>query len=129
MPVHLISYEQWEAGWPEIVPDRGICQECRRELTKPGTRHYRFPLIHCNRCGPRASILEVFPFRRSNTSLRNYPPCPDCLAEQSNPSSRRFRLETITCPRCGPQVRLERADRQTPKPVAQGSGATPGGNS
>jgi hydrogenase maturation protein HypF len=96
------------------IADRGICQECTRQLIDPSSRYFHYPLIHCNHCGPRYSFLENPPFSRSNTILKDFPPCQECQAEQNDPTSRRYQLETIICPQCGPQVRLERGSKGVP---------------
>ena len=124
MPVQEPGDDFGKAGSPAILTDRGICRECVRELADLGSRYYHFPLIHCNRCGPRSSILEDLPLKRSNTSLRDFPPCAECQSEREDPSSRRYRLETIICSQCGPQVRLEKASKgAAPKTEAQGDQA------
>lgn len=124
MPVQEPGEDFGKAGSPAILTDRGICRECVRELADLGSRYYRFPLIHCNRCGPRSSILEDLPLKRSNTSLRDTLPCAECQSEKEDPSGRRYRLETITCSQCGPQVRLEKASKgAAPKTEAQGDQA------
>jgi hydrogenase maturation protein HypF len=106
----------------ELV-DQGICLECTRELMDASSRHFRYPLIHCNQCGPRFSILENLPPTRANSSLRSFPVCKDCQAERHDPDSRRYRMETIICPQCGPQVWLERGYPGAPKIEARGEAA------
>jgi hydrogenase maturation protein HypF len=106
----------------ELV-DQGICLECTRELMDASSRHFRYPFIHCNQCGPRFSILENLPPTRANSSLRSFPVCSDCQAEQHDPDSRRYRMETIICPQCGPQVWLERGHPEAPKIEARGEAA------
>jgi hydrogenase maturation protein HypF len=106
----------------ELV-DQGICLECTRELMDASSRHFRYPFIHCNQCGPRFSILENLPPTRANSSLRSFPVCKDCQAEQHDPDSRRYRMETIICPQCGPQVWLERGNPGAPKIEARGEAA------
>ena len=107
----------------EGLLDLGICPDCALELADPNSRHYRYPFIHCNHCGPRYAILEGIPFQRSNTSLKNFPPCPDCIEEQQDPHSRRFGLETISCPACGPQFWLETVSKGEKKISARGEAA------
>jgi hydrogenase maturation protein HypF len=106
----------------ELV-DQGICLECTRELMDASSRHFRYPFIHCNQCGPRFSILENLPPTRANSSLRSFPVCKDCQAERHDPDSRRYRMETIICPQCGPQVWLERGNPGAPKIEARGEAA------
>jgi hydrogenase maturation protein HypF len=103
--------------------DQGICLECTRELMDASSRHFRYPFIHCNQCGPRFSILENLPPIRANSSLRSFPICSDCQAEQHDPDSRRYRMESIICPQCGPQVWLERCNPRAPKIDARGEAA------
>jgi hydrogenase maturation protein HypF len=105
------------------LDDRGICLECTRELMDSSSRHFHYPFIHCNQCGPRFSILESLPPTRENSSLRSFPICEDCQAEQHDPDGRRYRMETIICPQCGPQVWLEKGNPRAPKIEARGEAA------
>ena len=107
----------------EELLDLGICQDCAQELANPASRHYRYPFIHCNSCGPRYAILEGVPLERSNTRLKDFPACLDCINEQQDPHSRRFGLQTISCPACGPQIWMETISKGEKKIIARGEAA------
>ena len=95
---------------PSLVADRAPCDACRRELSDPGDRRFRYPFISCCSCGPRYSIATAEPFSRAHTTLAGFPLCPACQAEFDDPEDRRFHAETIGCPVCGPSLRLLAAD-------------------
>lgn len=59
-----------------ISPDLAICQECRKELSDPVDRRYKFPFINCTNCGPRFSIIERTPYDRKNTTMDFFTMCP-----------------------------------------------------
>lgn len=96
-----------------IQPDAATCSACWRDHADPQSRFFRYPFVTCCECGPRWTILERFPFERSNTSYADFPLCDDCLAEYRDPRSRRHHAQTLSCPACGPRLsfRLAAADR------------------
>ena len=93
-----------------ILPDLGLCAECRAELLDPANRRYRYPFTTCTHCGPRYSIIEAVPYDRARTAMRHFAMCPACRAEYDDPASRRFHAETNACPDCGPELGLRAAD-------------------
>ena len=95
---------------PSLMADRAPCDACRRELSDPGNRRFRYPFISCCSCGPRYSIATAEPFSRAHTTLAGFRLCPACQAEFDDPADRRFHAETIGCPACGPRLRLLAAD-------------------
>jgi hydrogenase maturation protein HypF len=89
-----------------IAPDTSVCDDCRREMSDPGNRRYRYPFINCTNCGPRYTIICDIPYDRPNTSMREFEMCPACQAEYDDPTDRRFHAQPNACPVCGPQVTL-----------------------
>ncbi|MBX7246168.1 MAG: carbamoyltransferase HypF [Candidatus Sumerlaeaceae bacterium] len=89
-----------------VIPDIGICGDCRRELLTPGDRRHLYPFINCTNCGPRFTIMEGIPYDRPNTTMKNFVMCSDCQEEYDNPLDRRFHAQPNACHKCGPQVRL-----------------------
>ncbi|MBP7332234.1 MAG: carbamoyltransferase HypF, partial [Firmicutes bacterium] len=87
-----------------ISPDLAICQECRKELSDPADRRYKFPFINCTNCGPRFSIIERTPYDRKNTTMDFFTMCPKCQGEYEEPLSRRFHAQPNACPDCGPTL-------------------------
>ncbi|NNJ70044.1 MAG: carbamoyltransferase HypF, partial [Kiritimatiellales bacterium] len=90
-----------------ISPDISICEDCRRELSDPANRRFRYPFINCINCGPRFSIIENLPYDRPNTSMQAFAMCPACASEYADPADRRYHAQPIACPVCGPQMMPE----------------------
>jgi len=98
-----------EAGeYLPVSPDIGICADCRREMSDPDDRRFRYPFINCTNCGPRFTIIRDIPYDRPQTTMAGFALCPDCAAEYGEPRDRRYHAQPVACPVCGPQVRLER---------------------
>ena len=89
-----------------VSPDIAICDECKEELYDPNNRRYLHPFINCTCCGPRLTILDVLPYDRERTSMKEFPMCPECAEEYNNPESRRFDAQPVCCNDCGPEVYL-----------------------
>ena len=87
-----------------ILPDIATCADCRRDVSDPGDRRFRYPFTNCTNCGPRFSIVESLPYDRPNTSMRAFVMCPRCRAEYDDPGDRRFHAQPNACPDCGPQL-------------------------
>ena len=97
-----------EEGEPEafLLPDLGLCEDCRREIFDPHNRRYRYPFTTCTHCGPRYSITASLPYDRPRTTMADFPMCAACEAEYHDPADRRFHAQTNCCPRCGPWLEL-----------------------
>lgn len=106
----ILPSEKHDLGESSELPlDRVVCGECRQEFRNANDRRYRYPLIGCNKCGPRFSILQSMPFDREASVLNRFVMCAECTREYNNIGDRRFHSQTNICPRCGPQVHgLER---------------------
>jgi hydrogenase maturation protein HypF len=92
-----------------VVPDARICVDCAAEIDTVAERRYRYAFASCTCCGPRFSILDVIPYDRANTTMRDFPLCAACRNEYEQPADRRFHAQPIACPACGPQLWLEDA--------------------
>jgi hydrogenase maturation protein HypF len=93
-----------------IPPDLATCNECLRDLTDPGSRHYGYAFTSCMACGPRFAIALQLPYDRVTTTMSAFDPCAACGAEYASPQDRRFHAQTVACASCGPRVWL--ADAQ-----------------
>jgi len=83
-------------------PDLTICEECEKELFDQNDRRFLYPLINCQNCGPRFTVIESLPYDRRHTTMRFFKMCETCYGEYKNIFNRRFHAEPISCPDCGP---------------------------
>ena len=72
----------------------------------PKNRRYLHPFINCTCCGPRLTILDLLPYDRERTSMKEFPMCPDCAKEYHDPATRRYDAQPVCCNDCGPEVYL-----------------------
>ena len=93
-----------------ISPDYVVCNDCLREMFDAKGRRFRYPLMHCNKCGPRFVLTKELPFDRMRTSMADFPMCNTCQAEYDNENNPRFRAESNSCPKCGPHLSLLNAE-------------------
>lgn len=101
----ILPSEARDLGESSDLPlDRVVCGECRQEFRDASNRRYRYPLIGCNKCGPRFSILKSMPFDRESNALNGFGMCDECQREYEDVHDRRFHSQTNVCQRCGPQV-------------------------
>lgn len=89
-----------------VSPDIAICEECKEEMYDPKDRRYLHPFINCTCCGPRLTILDVLPYDRERTSMKEFPMCPDCAEEYEDETTRRYDAQPVCCNECGPEVYL-----------------------
>ncbi len=87
-----------------ISPDIAVCQDCKREVTDPKDRRYRYPFTNCTNCGPRFTIIKDVPYDRDKTTMAPFPMCEDCRREYEDPGHRRFHAQPNACPVCGPRL-------------------------
>ena len=98
---------------PQIAPDIGTCDDCRRELFSPADRRFRHPFINCTNCGPRLTIVRGAPYDRELTTMADFRMCARCVVEYGDPADRRFHAQPIACPDCGPKLRAVDARGRT----------------
>lgn len=96
-----------------IQPDAATCEKCWSDFGDLKSRFFNYAFVTCCECGPRWSILNRFPFERSNTSYGSFDMCPDCRNDYQNPNSRRHHAQTLSCPACGPQITVSTSDRKS----------------
>lgn len=89
-----------------ISPDIAICEDCKREITDPADRRYRYPFTNCTNCGPRFTIIRDVPYDRDKTTMAPFVMCHRCREEYEDPLNRRFHAQPNACPECGPRLRL-----------------------
>jgi hydrogenase maturation protein HypF len=100
-----------------VSADSATCEDCRRELTDPADRRYRYPFVNCTNCGPRFTIVRGVPYDRPLTTMADFAMCDDCAREYSDPADRRFHAQPVSCWNCGPRLRLLEGGREVPGDV------------
>ncbi len=103
--VILKSSEDME-GNSIIPPDVSICEACVKEIFDKSNRRYLYPFTVCTDCGSRFTTIEMLPYDRENTTMRDFLMCKACAHEYSDEGDRRFRAEPMCCPACGPKYDL-----------------------
>ncbi len=89
-----------------VLPDIGLCDECRDEIIDPTNRRFMYSFTNCTNCGPRFTIINDLPYDRKNTSMKNFVMCHECRKEYVEPDNRRFHAQPNACTICGPFVSL-----------------------
>jgi len=89
-----------------IPPDVATCDDCLKDIVKPGGRYEGYWATSCVNCGPRYSIIRTLPYDRERTTMEEFPMCNGCAGEYSDPRSRRHHAQTIACGTCGPSLSL-----------------------
>jgi len=100
------SSKETELSGSVIPPDIAICDDCLKELRNPKDPRHEYFFITCTNCGPRFTIIDMLPYDRENTTMRDFPMCNFCLKEYKDPLNRRFHAQTVACPKCGPKAYL-----------------------
>jgi hydrogenase maturation protein HypF len=83
-----------------LTPDFAICDSCRKEISDPVNRRYRYPFTTCLHCGPRFSIVKALPYERYHTTMSHMEMCADCKNEYNNVQDRRHYSQTNSCNEC-----------------------------
>lgn len=97
----ILSSQANLVGFEDALPrDIAICQDCLKEIDNSNCRHYLYPFTACAKCGPRYSMIDLLPYDRTRTSMRDFQMCSQCESEYSNPQNRRFHAQAISCPKC-----------------------------
>ena len=94
-----------------VPEDRGLCEECAREIATAGDRRRGYPFTSCTQCGPRYTVIRAMPFERNDTTMDRFPLCADCRGEYERPGDRRFHAQTTACAACGPHVVFKAGER------------------
>jgi len=84
--------------------DKGICEDCIRELTTRSDKRFRHPFISCKYCGSRYTIMENMPISRENITFNRFEMCQNCMEEYMDLSNRRYQAHTNACNECGPTM-------------------------
>jgi len=102
----ILSSESTEKSELFVSPDIAICKNCKKELSLPSDRRYRYPFINCTDCGPRLTIIKDLPYDRPKTTMAKFTMCPDCSNEYHDPMDRRYHAQPVSCFHCGPTLTL-----------------------
>jgi len=95
-----------------IPPDASLCKACVSDIFDMNGRRYIYPFTVCTDCGPRFITIEMLPYDRENTTMRDFSMCKACASEYLDVQDRRFRTEPISCPVCGPKYDLYIAEKK-----------------
>jgi len=96
-----------QAQFALVSPDLATCEDCRRDVSDPRNRRYRYPFTNCTNCGPRYTIIRDIPYDRPVTTMAPFRMCAACQAEYDDPADRRFHAQPNACPACGPSLTLD----------------------
>lgn len=102
---------------------RGICQDCRLELTDMNNRRFGYPFTECPVCAPHFVLSDDLLDMPDMESVRF---CQDCREETKNIDDRRYRFIDNSCPTCGPSLFWQRKgearwQQSTQETVLQGT--------
>jgi len=89
----------------EISPDIAVCDECLKDMNRPGFRK-DYAFVNCTNCGPRFTIIRDLPYDRAKTTMHLFAMCPNCREEYLNIQDRRFHAQPTACSQCGPHYEL-----------------------
>jgi hydrogenase maturation protein HypF len=84
-------------------PDLSICADCEKELFDKNDRRFLYPLINCQNCGPRFTLIKALPYDRERTTMDVFEMCDKCKDEYGDINDRRFHAEPVSCEVCGPK--------------------------
>ena len=59
----------------EISHDIAVCEECLKDMDKPGNR-LDYAFTNCTNCGPRFTIINDLPYDREKTTMQPFEMCP-----------------------------------------------------